>query len=163
MFSVPVQLHKVQPDSIVRYSKECLNIEQRRRGGELCCPYNCNVWWLSGQTQFAGVRLLSAEKQDAFQADVCAQRLKALGDPQRLRLIQALQYGEMTVSDLAMLLESEVVNISHHLQVLRRAQIVTVRRDGRFMYYSLRSGLLRRRHLDLGCCRLEVPQVAAGS
>lgn len=99
-------------------------------------------------------------KHDAFQADVCARQLRALGEPQRLRLIQALQFGELTVSDLSLLLESEIVNISHHLQVLRRAQLVSVRRDGRYMYYRLRTGLLRRRRLDLGCCRLEVPQSA---
>ncbi|MEY3457425.1 MAG: hypothetical protein RL215_582 [Planctomycetota bacterium] len=98
-----------------------------------------------------------AMMSDAFQADYCADRLRALGDPHRLRLVEALRSGEKTVSDLALLLDSEIVTVSHHLQVLRRAALVSVRREGRFMYYSLHRGLLRRRYLDLGCCRLEVP------
>lgn len=105
---------------------------------------------------------MAAELQDTFQSDFCAERLRALGDPHRLRVIEALRSGEQTVTDLALLLDVEVVNLSHHLQVLRRADLVRVRREGRFMYYSVHPGLAGRRFLDLGCCRLEVPQPAGG-
>lgn len=68
----------------------------------------------------------------------------------------------MTVSDLAELLESEVVGISHHLKILKYAGLVEVRREGRYMYYRLHEDLKcadspKNRFLDLGCCRLEVP------
>lgn len=105
---------------------------------------------------------MAAELQDTFQSDFCAERLRALGDPHRLRVIEALRSGEQTVTDLALLLDVEVVNLSHHLQVLRRAELVRVRREGRFMYYSVHPGLAGRRFLDLGCCRLEVPQPPGG-
>lgn len=100
--------------------------------------------------------------QDVFQADFCAERLKALSDPHRLRIVSALRYGELTVSDLAELLEAEVVTISHHLKIMRYAELVEVRREGRFMYYRLHEDLLQStkkggKFLDLGCCRLEVP------
>jgi DNA-binding transcriptional ArsR family regulator len=99
---------------------------------------------------------------DTFQADFCAERLKALGDPLRLRVVDLLRQGEMTVSDIAEFLEVEVVTVSHHLQILRHAEIVSPRREGRFIYYSLRKDLLQgrgrsRQLLDLGCCRIEVP------
>lgn len=105
---------------------------------------------------------MAEEQPDAFRADYCAERLKALSEPHRLRIVDALRYGEMTVSDLAQLLDSEVVTISHHLKVMKHAQLVEVRRDGRFMYYRLHDDLLQAdrkgaRFLDLGCCRLEVP------
>lgn len=98
----------------------------------------------------------------SFDADFCAERLKALGDPHRLKIVSALRYGELTVGDLAELLEAEVVTVSHHLKILRFARLVQVRREGRFMYYRLHedlrcSGIKSTRVLDLGCCRLEVP------
>ena len=106
--------------------------------------------------------IVSSVKQDVFQADFCAERLKALSDPHRLRIVAALRYGELTVSDIAELLEAEMVTISHHLKIMKHASLVEVRREGRFMYYRLHRDLLQSKgrsgkFLDLGCCRLEVP------
>lgn len=100
--------------------------------------------------------------QDVFQADFCAERLKALSDPHRLKIVAALRYGELTVSDIAELLETEIVTVSHHLRIMKHSNLVTVRREGRFMYYQLHAKLIQPngkvgRFLDLGCCRLEVP------
>jgi DNA-binding transcriptional ArsR family regulator len=101
--------------------------------------------------------------EDNFKSAYCAERLKALSDPHRLRIIDALRYGEMTVSDLAEVLESEIVTISHHLKILKQASLVQVRREGRFMYHKIDPELLSgavkgANFLDLGCCRLEVPR-----
>jgi len=100
--------------------------------------------------------------QEVFDADYCAERLKALGDPHRLRILNALRFGELTVGDIAELLETEVVTVSHHLKIMKYAHLVEVRRDGRYMYYRLHEDLQctggrGTRFLDLGCCRLEVP------
>ena len=104
----------------------------------------------------------SAVAQEVFDADFCAERLKALSDPHRLRILNALRYGELTVGDIAELLEAEMVTVSHHLKIMRYANLVEVRREGRFMYYRLHEDLhcssgKGTRVLDLGCCRLEVP------
>jgi DNA-binding transcriptional ArsR family regulator len=101
--------------------------------------------------------------EDVFQADVCAQRLKALSDPHRLRIVDVLRHGELTVSDIAAALEVEIVTVSHHLQILKHAGLTEVRREGRFMYYRLHEGFHHStkqgsNFLDLGCCRLEVPE-----
>jgi DNA-binding transcriptional ArsR family regulator len=101
-------------------------------------------------------------EKDTFQSNYCAERLKALGDPLRLQIIDVLRNGEMTVSDIGFFLETEVVTVSHHLQILKHAHLVTPRREGRFIYYSLQENLLQsqgksRQILDLGCCRIEVP------
>lgn len=105
---------------------------------------------------------MSDASTDAFQAAFCAERLKALGDPLRLRIVDLLRHGEMTVSDIAEFLEVEMVNVSHHLQILKNAKLVTPRREGRFIYYSLPEELFRdlgkaKKLFDLGCCKIEVP------
>jgi DNA-binding transcriptional ArsR family regulator len=108
---------------------------------------------------------VAAVTQDVFDAEFCAERMKALSDPHRLRIINALRYGELTVGDLAELLEAELVTVSHHLKIMKYANLVEVRREGRFMYYRLHADLncssgRGKRVLDLGCCRLEVPDRA---
>jgi DNA-binding transcriptional ArsR family regulator len=100
--------------------------------------------------------------QEVFDTEFCAERLKALSDPHRLKIVNALRYGELTVGDIAELLDAEVVTVSHHLKIMKYANLVEVRREGRFMYYKLHddlqsSGGKGKRFLDLGCCRLEVP------
>ena len=100
--------------------------------------------------------------QEVFDADFCAERLKSLSDPHRLKIVNALRYGELTVGDIAEMLEAEVVTVSHHLKIMKYADLVEVRREGRFMYYRLHEDLQGtggkgRQVLNLGCCRLEVP------
>jgi DNA-binding transcriptional ArsR family regulator len=101
--------------------------------------------------------------RDELNADECSRRLKALADPERLRIVQCLQQGEMSVGDVALALEVELANISHHLGVLRNAGLVQDRREGKYIYYSLhpdvfRAGGKSKRPavLDLGCCKLEL-------
>lgn len=90
----------------------------------------------------------------------CASYLKALGDPCRLRIVRALRGGPLSVTDLAMLLELEVANVSHHLRVLFHADLVATEREGRFIYYHLNAELLAARskagRFDFGCCQFEL-------
>jgi DNA-binding transcriptional ArsR family regulator len=62
---------------------------------------------------------------------------KALSNPHRLELVELLAQGERTVEDLAMEANLPIANASQHLQVLRAAQLVDVRRDGLYAYYRL--------------------------
>jgi DNA-binding transcriptional ArsR family regulator len=101
---------------------------------------------------------------DQQQDEVCASFLKAVADPLRLKVIRALQMGPLSVSDLSGLLEQEVGTVSHHLRVLFHAGIVTTRRDGKYIYYSLNPKVFNPKgkksdaKLDFGCCRLDVGQ-----
>ena len=61
-----------------------------------------------------------------------------LSHPTRLRALMVLHEGEHDVSDLAGRLEVSATNLSQHLTVLRAHHLVTVRRDGTRIYYSLR-------------------------
>ncbi len=100
--------------------------------------------------------------KDDFTVDpaLCANYLKALGDPIRLQIVRALQSGPMSVSDLALLLEIEMANISHHLRVLFHAKIVTTEREGKFIYYAVNKAFLANRpvakSLDFGCCKIDL-------
>jgi len=62
---------------------------------------------------------------------------KALGNPQRLELIEHLAQGPRSVEALATKLGLPIANVSQHLQSMRRAGLVTGERDGKFINYSL--------------------------
>lgn len=62
---------------------------------------------------------------------------KLLGDPTRVRLVDALTHGERCVCDLAALVGMSESAISHQLRLLRAARLVRVRRLGRMAYYAL--------------------------
>ena len=62
---------------------------------------------------------------------------KALGNPQRLELIEQLAQGPRGVDALATKLGLPIANVSQHLQTMRRAGLVTSERDGKFVNYRL--------------------------
>lgn len=72
-------------------------------------------------------------------ADVSAvaEMFKLLGDPTRVRLLDALTSGERCVCDLASLVGLSESAVSHQLRLLRSAHLVRVRRAGRLAYYHL--------------------------
>jgi ArsR family transcriptional regulator len=100
---------------------------------------------------------------DKLQPSVCARMLKALADPERLRIVDRLRAGPRNVSELAAELRQELANVSHHLGVLRQAGLVLDRKDGKFVVYRLHPDIFRPAtagqsgdRLDLGCCQLEL-------
>lgn len=96
--------------------------------------------------------------------ETCSVRLKALADSDRLRIMAVLLEGEQSVSDLADRLAIPIDKASHHLGVLRRSELVTTKRHGKFVIYSIAPDvvLASRGHsgkkLDLGCCQLDLLQ-----
>jgi rhodanese-related sulfurtransferase/DNA-binding transcriptional ArsR family regulator len=62
---------------------------------------------------------------------------KALGHAHRLELLEQLAQGERTVEVLAQRTGLSTANASQHLQQMRRAGMLTTRRDGKFVYYRL--------------------------
>jgi rhodanese-related sulfurtransferase len=62
---------------------------------------------------------------------------KALANPHRLELLDLLAQGERTVESLAREANISVASASRHLQTLRAAQLVQVRREGLYAYYRL--------------------------
>ncbi|MBQ74664.1 MAG: transcriptional regulator [Gammaproteobacteria bacterium] len=66
-----------------------------------------------------------------------AEIFKALSDPTRIRVIEALSIRELCVCDLANLLGMTQSAISHQLRILRQNSILKYRKEGRIVYYSL--------------------------
>ena len=63
----------------------------------------------------------------------------ACADATRTKIICALSISEMCVGDLARVLGLNQTSCSHQLRLLRAAEIVTQRRDGKIVYYSLKN------------------------
>lgn len=76
----------------------------------------------------------------AIDLDACqraAAIFRALGDPQRLRILIMLEASERCVSEMSVLLEDSMPAISQRLRLLRSERIVRTRRDGKHVYYGL--------------------------
>ncbi len=100
---------------------------------------------------------------DQLQSNRCAELLKALAEPGRLKIVQCLQAGPLSVSEVAEQLDEELANVSHHLGILRRAGFLTHKKRGKNVIYSLSPDVYVRASqttgldvIDLGCCRLEL-------
>ncbi len=66
-----------------------------------------------------------------------AETFQALGDVSRIRIVWALSKRELSVGEIAGLVDLTQPNVSHHLRTLRNLRLVRVRKDGRTSYYSL--------------------------
>jgi ArsR family transcriptional regulator len=67
---------------------------------------------------------------------------KALSDPTRREILRLLSRGELTAGDLASSFDMTKPSMSHHFNVLKGADLISSRRDGQHVYYSLNSTVL---------------------
>ena len=70
-------------------------------------------------------------------AEFKAEFFKALAHPARIRILDCLRKGEMSVNELSELLKMEQANVSQQLAVLRFRNIVTGRKSGSSVFYSV--------------------------
>src|SRR5215217_7348811 len=70
-------------------------------------------------------------------ATALADTFKVLGDPTRVRILDALAHAEVPVCDLAEVLGLTQSAVSHQLRLLRGMRLVRSRRDGQHIYYTL--------------------------
>lgn len=66
-----------------------------------------------------------------------AERFRALGEPARLALLDALRDGPLSVTELVAATGQTQANASRHLGVLHSAGLVSRRRDGAYVYYDV--------------------------
>jgi len=62
---------------------------------------------------------------------------KALSDPNRLMIVDMLSCGELCACNLLSQLQITQPTLSHHMKILSECGLVSVRKEGRWMYYSL--------------------------
>ena len=91
------------------------------------------------------VRCIHPERIDTARCEALAENensalaglFKAMGEPNRLKILWALAGGEMCVCDLAALLGASESAVSHQLRLLRQMALVVNRRQGQVLYYRL--------------------------
>src|SRR4051794_30854912 len=66
-----------------------------------------------------------------------ARRFRAMGEPQRLRILQVLEEGPRTVGEVVAELNGNQPNVSRHLQELYDAGLLRRRRERNSVYYSI--------------------------
>jgi DNA-binding transcriptional ArsR family regulator len=104
--------------------------------------------------------------KDPLQPSRCAELLAALAAPERLKIVRFLADGPHTVTEIADMLAVPAVNVSHHLTVLKHARLIAGKKQGRFVWYALRPGVLEEsvqagiptEALNLGCCKILLPE-----
>lgn len=71
-----------------------------------------------------------------------AELFRALANPGRIRILETLADGERSVGDLQPHVGLELSHLSQQLGVLRRADLVTARKEGALVFYSIKQPLL---------------------
>ena len=100
--------------------------------------------------------------RDPLKSNLCSKYLRAVAEPDRLRIVQCLRSGPKSVTEIARHLDTVLANASHHLKALRTAGLVTTAKHGRFVMYALDPRFARVHAdgsldaLDFGCCRIEL-------
>ncbi len=69
--------------------------------------------------------------------ELAARRFRLLGEPMRLRILQALEAGERPVHEIVTALGASQPNVSKHLQALCHAGLLSNRREGLNIYYKI--------------------------
>lgn len=66
-----------------------------------------------------------------------AEIIKLLGHPERLKIVEVLEEGEATVTEIQEALSLPQAIVSQHLAKMRGAEVVAARRDGVHVYYRI--------------------------
>ena len=80
---------------------------------------------------------------------VLAGLVKAMANPHRLEIIDLLGQAERSVEDIAKETGMSVANASQHLQILKQANLVQIKRDGNFIMYRLANDSIYKSWKDL--------------
>ena len=68
--------------------------------------------------------------------------MRALSDPTRREILQMLKKGTMSAGDLAAKFDMSAAAVSRHLAVLKEAELVRDKREGKFIYYTFNASVL---------------------
>ena len=85
-------------------------------------------------------KMVSAAKRampDSSSLESISDTFKALGNRTRVKILNALDTGELCVCDLSAVLGMTISAVSHQLRILRDLRLVKYRRKGKIVYYSV--------------------------
>jgi ArsR family transcriptional regulator len=84
------------------------------------------------------LRQLADKVAGAYEAEKHCMVFKALADATRLRILKLLDVREMCVCEVMIALDLTQSTASHHLKILENAGLVKSRKEGKWVYYSLK-------------------------
>lgn len=67
---------------------------------------------------------------------------KALNDPTRREILKLLKEGDMAAGEIASHFNISKPSVSHHLDLLKRADLITAEKIGQFIYYSINTSVI---------------------
>lgn len=67
---------------------------------------------------------------------------KALNDATRREILELLKKEDLTAGEIAAHFDMTFPSISHHLDMLKQAQLVTASKQGQFVYYSINTSVM---------------------
>ena len=118
------------------YMSTCSDIQMSSKPEHLTViptPAACHAEHLDQSTTTARrQQLLPARTVEGL-----AETFRVLGDPTRVRILDALAGGELCVCDIASLVKISESAVSHQLRLLRGMRLVRPRRAGRLVYYAV--------------------------
>jgi ArsR family transcriptional regulator, lead/cadmium/zinc/bismuth-responsive transcriptional repressor len=94
---------------------------------------NCDAAHLDA----GGTATRRARMMPARTVQTLAETFRVLGDPTRVRILDALSTGELCVCDIATMVGISESAVSHQLRLLRGMRLVRPRRAGRQVYYAV--------------------------
>lgn len=68
--------------------------------------------------------------------------MKALSDPTRRKILELLKKGPMSAGDLGKEFDMTGATLSHHLSILKKAQLVSDEKRGTFIYYEINTTVM---------------------
>lgn len=90
--------------------------------------------------RYATAASAAAAQQMQARADEASELLKAMANPQRLRVLCLLVEGEKSVGEINAAIDLSQSALSQHLAVLREQSLVVTRRESQAIYYSVADG-----------------------
>src|SRR5262245_36127648 len=83
------------------------------------------------------IQIDKSRLMDERSVDALTETFKVLGDPTRVRILDAIAQTELCVGDIAALLGISESAVSHQLRLLRGMRLVRPRREGHMIFYAL--------------------------
>lgn len=119
----------------IKHMNKSSYVQKKKRGDKMaiqdveCCEEIC--------VHEERIKDIDAQMLEEDELYDLAELFKVFGDSTRIRILFVLSEAELCVCDLAQTLHMNQSAISHQLKILKQAKLVTSRREGKSVFYSL--------------------------
>ncbi len=100
---------------------------------------NCEISCELNETRNKSLKEFMESIPTDEEFEVYAGKLKALSDPTRIKILYLLSDGELCVCEIMGALDKPQSSVSHHLNILKNLGFIKGRKEGIWIYYSLKN------------------------